>query len=69
MGGRKEILYLREFSDLEFNPQKNLTIRGGPIQIEPLVQDQLWFGEQLSDRNHQRTNGQRPAVGELKKKR
>lgn len=52
---------------LKLSSQENLTLRWGSIQIEPLVQDQLWFGEQLSDWNHDRTNRQGPAVGELEK--
>lgn len=56
-----------EFSHLEFSPQEKLTLRWGSVQMEPLVQDQLRFREHLSDRNHQRTNGQSPAVGQLEK--
>lgn len=52
---------------LEFSPQEKLTLRWGSVQMEPLVQDQLRLREHLSDRNHQRTNGQGPAVGELEK--
>lgn len=55
------------FSHLEFSPQENLTLGGRSIQIEPLVQDQLRLREELSDRNHQRANGQGPAVGQLEK--
>lgn len=56
-----------EFTHLQFSPQKNLTLWRCTIQIKPLIKHQLWFREQLSNRNHQRTDGQGPTVGELEK--
>lgn len=55
----------RRLSHLQFSPEEDLTLWRGSIQIEPLIQHQLWFWQQLSKRNHQGTDWQSPAVGEL----
>lgn len=49
----------------EFSPQQDLTLRPGSIQMEPLVQDQLWLCKQLLHGDHQRSHWLIPATGQL----
>lgn len=53
------------FSHLELSPQENLTVRQGSIQRHPLIQDQLWFGEQLPHRDYKRSHWLVPRTRKL----
>lgn len=53
------------FSHLEFSPQENLTVRRGSVQRHPLIQDQLWFGEQLPRGDYERSHWLVPRTRKL----
>lgn len=50
---------------LEFSPQQDLAVSWGSIQMEPAVQNQFWFWEQLPHRNNQRSHWFVPTAREL----
>lgn len=53
---------------LQLSSEQNLTLGWRSIQIQPLVQHQIWFREKLFDGNHHRSQREVPIVGQLKRK-